>query len=70
VTVDKVYNDTYNGYTGQFFDWHSDRDIDLVIAKDANGVDSYAYDLTTVPGPNRATATFTLRSTPAALTPT
>jgi hypothetical protein len=54
VTVDRVYNDTYNNYTGQFFDWHSDRDVDLVIAKGANGADSYAYDLTTVPGPNRA----------------
>ena len=59
VTVDKVYTDTYpstNGYTGQFFDWHSDRDVDLVIAKGANGADSYAYDLTTVPGPNRSDA--------------
>ena len=50
-TVDNVYNDTYNGYTGQFFDWHSNRPVDLVIAKGANGADSYAYDLTTVPGP-------------------
>src|SRR5215218_5589141 len=50
-TVEKVYTDTYNGYTGQFFDWHSDRPVDLVIAKGANGADSYAYDLTTVPGP-------------------
>ena len=51
-TVEKVYTDTYNGYTGQFFDWHSDRPVDVVIAKGANGADSYAYDLTTVPGPN------------------
>src|SRR5215210_9212151 len=35
VTVDRVYNDTYNGYTGQFFDWSSNRDVDLVIAKGA-----------------------------------
>jgi hypothetical protein len=56
VTVDNVYIDTYNGYTGQFFDWHSNRDVDVVIAKGANGADSYAYDLTTVPGPNRSDA--------------
>jgi hypothetical protein len=56
VTVDNVYNDTYPpdppNYTGQFFDWHSNRPVDLVIAKGANGADSYAYDLTTVPGPD------------------
>jgi hypothetical protein len=53
-TVDSVYTDTYKGFTGQFFDWHSDRDVDVVIAKGADGGDSYAYDLTMVPGPTRS----------------
>jgi len=30
--------------------------VDVVIAKGASGADSYAYDLTTVPGPNRSDA--------------